>query len=208
MSRIFLFNCDVGMVSIDIGAGPLKKADLALDITPTVTTGIVADALHLPFRNGSIRFVYSAHCIEHVKDPFLMLSEIRRVLSAEGVFEVRYPRLKYINVLKYFLWWYFILQLPFIEFGRIILLFKYIYRWGKQEPRGYHKFWIHPSVFSDYFQVESISLGSGGSPMCWKFLQSMGGRYRGRLAKWLSHVLPYDPMELIIRGRSLPPSRS
>jgi ubiquinone/menaquinone biosynthesis C-methylase UbiE len=40
---------------------------------------VLADACHLPFKDNSFWVVYSAHTIEHVQNPFLMLSELVRV---------------------------------------------------------------------------------------------------------------------------------
>ena len=40
---------------------------------------ILADACHLPFKNGSFNFVFSSHVIEHVADPLLMFKEMHRV---------------------------------------------------------------------------------------------------------------------------------
>lgn len=194
--------CDLReKISVDIGAGPLKRANIALDLTPTATTDIVADALHLPFRDQSVGFVYSAHCIEHVKDPFLMLSEIRRVLKVGGMIEVHYPRWKYVNLAKHYLRLYFIYQLPFIYPQLILDLFKYM-GWRKHTPEGRHRFWPHPRIFTHYFQVDSVTLGPRVS-FHWRFLQSMGGKYRGKFARWLRRVLPGEPMELVVKATRL-----
>lgn len=40
---------------------------------------VVCDGQYLPFKDNVFRSVYSAHAIEHVKDPFLMLRELVRV---------------------------------------------------------------------------------------------------------------------------------
>ena len=40
---------------------------------------VVADACHLPFKDGAFNVVFSSHSIEHVADPFMMHSEMARV---------------------------------------------------------------------------------------------------------------------------------
>lgn len=45
---------------------------------------LVADAHKLPFKNQSFDLVVSSETIEHVVDPSLMLSEIKRVLKPKG----------------------------------------------------------------------------------------------------------------------------
>lgn len=40
---------------------------------------VKADALHLPFKDSCFNVVYSAHTIEHVDNPLLMLKEMARV---------------------------------------------------------------------------------------------------------------------------------
>ncbi len=50
---------------------------------------VVADAAHLPFRDGSFSVVFSSHTIEHVSNPLLMLGEMLRVSRKKVV--VRCP---------------------------------------------------------------------------------------------------------------------
>jgi len=53
---------------------------------------IVADALHLPFKDESFNVVFSGHTIEHVQNPFLMLREMCRVAERKVI--VRCPHRK------------------------------------------------------------------------------------------------------------------
>ncbi|MFA5365941.1 MAG: class I SAM-dependent methyltransferase, partial [Candidatus Bathyarchaeia archaeon] len=53
---------------------------------------VVADACHLPFRDGCFSLVYSSHVIEHVVDPVLMFKEMLRVSCRKVV--VRCPHRK------------------------------------------------------------------------------------------------------------------
>jgi len=45
---------------------------------------VVADAQHLPFRDGIFEEVYASHLIEHLSDPARFLREARRVLRRGG----------------------------------------------------------------------------------------------------------------------------
>ena len=75
---------------LDIGCGEKPEGDINLDISKHVQIGptsgivkskcnIIADALHLPFRDKSIEIVYSSHCIEHVKNPCMFVKECERI---------------------------------------------------------------------------------------------------------------------------------
>lgn len=55
-----------------------------VDIDPNAGPDIVADAHALPFGDGSFEVVLSREMLEHVRDPKLVLSEIRRVLVPGG----------------------------------------------------------------------------------------------------------------------------
>ncbi len=62
--------------------------DVALNVRK-IPNFVVADALHLPFRDGAFRKVYSWHLIEHLENPKGFLEECCRVAAAEV--EVRCP---------------------------------------------------------------------------------------------------------------------
>lgn len=53
---------------------------------------IVADALHLPFKNESFEVAFSSNTIEHAQNPFLMLREMCRVAKRKVI--IRYPHRK------------------------------------------------------------------------------------------------------------------
>jgi SAM-dependent methyltransferase len=52
---------------------------------------LLADAVHLPFEAGRFPLVFCASLIEHVPDPARLLTEIKRVLSPEGVAYLSFP---------------------------------------------------------------------------------------------------------------------
>lgn len=52
---------------------------------------VLADAVQLPFEAGRFPLVFCASLIEHVPDPVRLLTEIKRVLSPEGVAYLSFP---------------------------------------------------------------------------------------------------------------------
>jgi len=91
--------------TLDVGCGVQPKGDVNVDLyvkkpNPHITSHpiiepkkipnfVLADACHLPFRDGSFKHVHSSHVIEHVENPFLMLRELLRVSS--GTVEIYTP---------------------------------------------------------------------------------------------------------------------
>ncbi|MAG44570.1 hypothetical protein CL633_01645 [bacterium] len=73
---------------IDIGCGPwpLDYPNLdTLDIAPEVNSTILARAEKIPMPNETYDFVYSSHCLEHVKCPKKVLKEWIRILKPGGL---------------------------------------------------------------------------------------------------------------------------
>jgi SAM-dependent methyltransferase len=96
---------------LDVGCGVKPKGDVNIDFFrggPNPQTGdqirgefmsskeirnfIIADAMHLPFRDESFYTVFSSHTIEHVQNPLLMLREMCRVAKRKVI--VRCPHRK------------------------------------------------------------------------------------------------------------------
>lgn len=96
----FLFRRLKSKLILDVGCGNanLAKGDVNVDffksgvnvqigqqligeaVNPKrIKNFVVADACHLPFKNECFDVAYSSHVIEHVLNPFLMLSELYRV---------------------------------------------------------------------------------------------------------------------------------
>jgi len=67
------------MQVLDAGCGPDMKGDIRLDIVRTEATNIIADVHRLPFKDGSVWLVRSAHCLEHCDNPLRVVSEFVRV---------------------------------------------------------------------------------------------------------------------------------
>lgn len=58
---------------------------LTVDIDPARKPNVVADAHNLPFKDGEFEVVLSTEMLEHVKDPFQVERELRRVTASGGV---------------------------------------------------------------------------------------------------------------------------
>lgn len=96
---------------LDVGCGVRPRGDVNIDffrdgLNPQVgdqiqgefmspqkiENFIVADAMHLPFKDESFNVVFSSNTIEHVQNPLLMLQEMCRVANRKVI--VRYPHRK------------------------------------------------------------------------------------------------------------------
>lgn len=80
--------------TLDYGAGNAKYRNLitpytseytTFDIVPGEHIDIAGDALHPPFRDNSFDTVISTQMLEHVEKPWMVISEIRRILKPGGV---------------------------------------------------------------------------------------------------------------------------
>ncbi len=84
-------------MKIDIGCGANKKPEyLGVDKTPGPAVDFVInfEADRLPFGDDTVEAIYSSHCIEHLSDPHLLLSEMLRVGRNGAPVELWLPYLK------------------------------------------------------------------------------------------------------------------
>jgi len=96
---------------LDVGCGTKPKGDVNVDffrgglnpqtgdqiqgelMSPQkIKNFIVADAIHLPFKNESFEVVFSSHTIEHAQNPFLMLREMCRVAKRKVIIRCPHRR--------------------------------------------------------------------------------------------------------------------
>jgi SAM-dependent methyltransferase len=179
------------LVSVDVGCGIVKRAEIGVDFRRSIGADIVADVQHLPFRDNVADYVYSGHVIEHLDYPFLLLSEINRILKPTGNAEIRYPRWKYMNMVRCMFRICFLNQLPFLSPPQLRDL---LIRLGMRNKYAGHKYWVDPKHFNRYLTVKSVSFDSG-VPV-WTFLTYGGlGRYFGFLKR-----LKTDPMEIVVKA--------
>lgn len=74
-------------VCLHLGSGDVPSEDrrvISLDILPTASTDIVAEAEALPFKTGSLDYVESGAVFEHVFSPIEAAAEVRRILKDGG----------------------------------------------------------------------------------------------------------------------------
>lgn len=74
---------------LDIGAGGSSyhrhfPNRVTIDIDPARKPDVVGDAHKLPFADGEFKTVLCTEVLEHLKDPRLAISEMRRVLAPGG----------------------------------------------------------------------------------------------------------------------------
>jgi len=72
-------------LSLNIGCGDQNFGDVRVDFRRTKTSTILADSQNLPFREGSFTLVYERNLLEHLPNPGMHLSEVRRVMKSGGV---------------------------------------------------------------------------------------------------------------------------
>lgn len=71
---------------LDIGVGDHKRGTVGLDIEPGPEVDVVADAVNMPFAEGSFDAVVCYHLVEHLdsKAFSLLMAQIRHVLKPGG----------------------------------------------------------------------------------------------------------------------------
>lgn len=84
-------------LGIDIGCGEQKQPNtIGLDCRVTQEVDVITDATALPFRTGTLLYVFSSHLVEHFGHTQIpsVLSEWVRVLQKGGIIEIRCPDLR------------------------------------------------------------------------------------------------------------------
>ena len=75
------------MLVLDVGCGEMPMGNVNCDIKISVNIPlnfVLCDSQYLSFRNYCFDRVDTNHVIEHVRNPFLFLKEIKRVLCIGG----------------------------------------------------------------------------------------------------------------------------
>lgn len=160
-------------VTVDVGVGRTKNADIGIDIYLSPQVDIRADAMHLPLRSEVVDRLVASHVIEHVPNPGLLLREISRVIKPNGTAEIRYPTRRFIHSAKFVLVYLFF-QFPFWTPSVLAYVRDILTLWAKRDPRRYHRYWIPPQLISQIMSV--ISVKAGQNFPVWSFLLS--GRKR------------------------------
>jgi len=82
-----------GSRGLCVGAGStrLHPAVINLDLVWGETIDVCASAEHLPFPDEAFDLVLSQEVLEHVRDPFQAMSEMKRVLKKGGILYCQVP---------------------------------------------------------------------------------------------------------------------
>ena len=82
-------------VILEIGCSNKRvfKNSICIDINDNNEVDVVGDIYDVikKFSNNSIDYIYSSHCLEHLKDIDLIINEFSRVLKIEGKMEIIVP---------------------------------------------------------------------------------------------------------------------
>ncbi len=78
---------------LDLGSGVRRRAKhvINLEIEPIQNVDVVADGHKLPFRDGVFDAVILEAVLEHVREPKLVISEVKRILCKDGYICVAVP---------------------------------------------------------------------------------------------------------------------
>lgn len=82
----FIKNFNNEEVILDIGSGGrvITERIITVDKFYTVNTKVVADIHSLPFRDKSIDLIICTGTLEHVENPWIAVSEFKRILKSDG----------------------------------------------------------------------------------------------------------------------------
>jgi len=81
------YSTDVRVLDIGSGGSAYGKYfpnRISIDIDPLRNPDIVGDAHKLPFKDGEFEIILCTEVLEHLTDPRLAISEMRRVLAKDG----------------------------------------------------------------------------------------------------------------------------
>lgn len=67
------------MLTLDVGCGLVKRADITIDIDGRVNPTIIADICNLPLKNNIIDLTIAYNVLEHIVNYQHALRELRRV---------------------------------------------------------------------------------------------------------------------------------
>jgi SAM-dependent methyltransferase len=76
---------------VGCGSTNLHPALINLDLVSGTNVHVIASAEHLPFPDGIFDLVLSQEVLEHVRDPFKAMREMKRVLKSSGIIYCQVP---------------------------------------------------------------------------------------------------------------------
>ncbi len=85
------FGEDKIILNLGSGAKVIRKDIINIDFYPFANMNIIADIAKLPFKDNSVDAIICESVLEHVKDPYGVVKEMRRVLKPGGLVYVTVP---------------------------------------------------------------------------------------------------------------------
>ena len=88
------------MLKLNVGCDrDIKPGYVNIDIMEKPGVDLVADARHLPYRDGEVDFILCSHMLEHLMgvEALKALKEFYRVLKPMGCLEISFPDMKTIS---------------------------------------------------------------------------------------------------------------
>jgi SAM-dependent methyltransferase len=82
------------VLELGVGRDPYSSAApnrISVDISPTAQPDVIADAHHLPFRDGTFDSVIASQVFEHLHSPWVAAAELDRVVNGSGTVIVTVP---------------------------------------------------------------------------------------------------------------------
>ncbi len=79
------------IINIGSGNNVIHPEVINLDLFPLSKVNLIADVRRLPFKNESVDMIICESLLEHVPEPDLVVSEIKRVLKGDGYIYVIVP---------------------------------------------------------------------------------------------------------------------
>jgi len=98
--QINKFSSHIGGLTLDVGAGGYDRYSglfsseryIRLDFNIQNKPDLVADAHALPFKHEVFDSIVCTQVLEHLKNPFLAVSEFRRILKPQGIVLLTVPQ--------------------------------------------------------------------------------------------------------------------
>lgn len=158
-------------VVLDIGCGKKPRGNINIDMVRTEFCNFVASAEQLPFHDDSIETIFCSHVLEHLDHPRRALKEINRILTADGIAYISFPKPEFGNTSKLRLFEFF-LNLPFSLFPiPIKSLSETLRGTQRRKPTTYHKFILTPEYVAKNLIVTSVE---GSNDILFQALDTSG----------------------------------
>ena len=141
---------------LDIGIGNRPRGDVNLDVWANPLCNIMGDIQHLPIKTGVVAKILCSQVIEHLDNPNLALSEIKRAMRNDGVAHIDVPKPEFTNNSKYYLMW-FIFNFPISLIPKSLrLISRKLSQIKRRDGWVFHKHIISKESVKQYFEIDGI----------------------------------------------------